>query len=65
MPLNMKSDALGRFPTWYMQMYHTQHIELVKPEEDSDLTDLSERESNLNNKKKSKRKLKINVRIQI
>ena len=53
MPLNMKSDALGRFPTWYMQMYHTQHIELVKPEEDSDLTDLSERESNLNNKKKA------------
>ena len=54
----MKSDALGKFPSWYMQMYHTQQIQHVELEEGSGLTDLSERKQNL---KKRKRKIKTNV----
>ena len=46
MPLKMNPNGPGKFPTWYMQMYHTQHIEHVKLEEDSVLTDLSKRKQN-------------------
>ena len=53
----MKSDALGKFPSWYMQMYHTQQIQHVELEEGSGLTDLSERKQNLK-KKKTKNKNK-------
>ena len=38
----MKPDALGRFPTWNIQMHHARHMEHAKLEEDSDLTDVSE-----------------------
>ena len=46
-PLNMKPYVLGSFPTWYMQMYHTQHMEHVKLEGDSDLTDMLMRKQTL------------------
>ena len=55
-PLNMKPDVLGRFPTWYMHIHHTSHIEHdVKLEDDSDLTEL-ERRHNLK-KQKTKKKM--------
>ena len=53
-PLKMKPDAPGRFPAWYMQMYNTQHIEHVKLEEDSVLTDLSKKKQTVKNKKEKK-----------
>ena len=46
-PLNMKPDALGRYTTWYMQMYHTQQMEHVKLEVESYLIDLSRMKQNL------------------
>ena len=55
-PLKMKSDAPDRFPTWYMQMYHTQHMEHIKLEEDSDLTNWFKEETKCKTKKKTKKK---------
>ena len=51
-PLNVKPDDLGRFPTRYIQMYHTQHVEHVTLEENSDRANLSKRKQNLKKKKK-------------
>ena len=42
-PPKMKHDDLGRFLSWYMQLYHTEHMEHIRPDEDLDVTDLSER----------------------
>ena len=59
MPLKMKPGVPERIPTWYMQMYHTQHIEHVKLEEDSDLTDLSKRKQNKKKKKRKEKKMSV------
>ena len=54
----MNSDALGKLPSWYMQMYHTQQMQHVEFEEGSGLTDLSGRKQNKTKKTKNENKCK-------